>query len=251
MTADEQLGRLVAGLEDIFGETLVGVYLHGSKALGCFGPRSDLDVVVAIRQPSSANARRRLGALCLALSQRRGRPAPPYLVELDVVVGPALRPWRYPPPLDFHYSESLRGAFERGDPKPWRVDESTDLAASLTILRAAGIVLTGEEIDCVFPPVPLEDYRAAIAGDRDWCLDNLETFKLHVVLSLPRVWASLTNDGIYSKASAAEWALTRLPASMRPVLEHALAVYRGQAEESWTGLPVDEYVAYVDERIAT
>jgi len=47
----------------------------------------------------------------------RDRRPPPYLLELDVVVGPELRPWRYPPPLDFHYSESLRDAFERGELK--------------------------------------------------------------------------------------------------------------------------------------
>lgn len=244
-----QLDALVAGVQDIFGDDLLGIYLQGSAALGCFGPRSDLDVLVAIDRPSSSEAKRSLGRLCLGLSQRRGRSPPPHLIELDLVVGPSLVPWRYPPPLDLHYSESLREAFERGDEKPWRVDTYTDLACALTIVHAAGIVLAGKPVADVFPPVPLEDYRTAIAVDGQWCLDNLDTFKLHVVLSLPRVWAGLEDTRVHSKASAADRALPRLPEELRPVLRNALAVYRGEADESWEGLPVDDYVAYLVAKI--
>jgi streptomycin 3"-adenylyltransferase len=244
-----QLDALVTGVQEIFGDDLIAVYLGGSAALGCFGPRSDLDVLVAIERPSSAEAQRRLGALCLDLSQRRGRPAPPHLIELDVVVGPSLASWRYPPPLDFHYSESLREAFGRGDEKPWRVDTYTDLACALTILNDAGVLLFGEPVAGVLPSVPLEDYRAAIRVDRQWCLDNLETFTLHVVLSLPRVWAGLEKDGVHSKASAAEWALPQLPEALQPVLDHALAVYRGDKQEAWDGLPIGDYVAHLVAKI--
>ena len=40
-----------------------------------------------------------------------------------------------------------------------------------------------------------------------------------------------------------------LPAILQPVLDHARAVYSGLAEESWDGLPVRDYVAYVDAQI--
>jgi streptomycin 3"-adenylyltransferase len=244
-----QLDAFVAGVQEIFGDDLVGVYLGGSAALGSFGPHSDVDLLVVLEHPSSAEARHRLGALCLTLSQRRGQPAPPHLIELDVVARASVDPWRYPAPLDFHYSESLREAFERGDEMPWRVETYTDLACALTIVNASGIVLAGPPPAHVLPTIPIHDYRAAIQVDRQWCLDNLEKFTLHVVLSLPRVWAGLETDGVHSKATAAEWALPRLPEELRPVLEHALAVYRGEAEESWAGPPVDDYVAWLIERI--
>jgi streptomycin 3"-adenylyltransferase len=99
--------------------------------------------------------------------------------------------------------------------------------------------------------VPIADYRASITVDWDWCHENLQRFTLHVVLSLPRIWATLATDDVHSKASAARWALPRLPADLRPVLEHALAVYCGRTDESWKGLPLDDYVAYVDGQIPT
>jgi predicted nucleotidyltransferase len=238
------LDRLVEGLEEIFGDRLAGVYLHGSIALGCYGPHSDVDVLVAIRRPSTPEERHRLGELCLGVSRASWDDAH-CLLELDVVV--AAEPWRYPPPLEFHYGESLREAFDRGDPKPWGTDTWTDLACALTIAHTAGVVLAGDAD--VLSQVPREHYRAAIEVDRQWCLDHLETHRLHVVLSQPRVWAGLATADVPSKASAAEWALPRLPEELRPVLRHALAVYRGEDEESWEGLPVGAYVDDVLERI--
>jgi aminoglycoside adenylyltransferase-like protein len=171
------------------------------------------------------------------------------LLELDVVVAPALRPWRYPPPLDFHYSESFLEGFERGDAEPWRVDEHGDLAASVTVLRHGGVVLAGAPVADVFPDVPLADYRRSIAADLDWCLEQVADRKLYVVLSLPRIWSGLETEDVHSKVSAAAWALAHLPPELRPVLEHGLAVYRGEAEQSWSDLPVGEYVSYLVARI--
>jgi aminoglycoside adenylyltransferase-like protein/nucleotidyltransferase-like protein len=226
--------------------TWSGVYLLGSVALGCYGPHSDVDVLVAIRQALRPDRQRSLAELCLAVSHASWDDAH-CLLELDVVVPSQL--WRYPPPLEFHYGESLREPFERDKPKPWGADTWTDLACALTIVHAAGIVLEGEPVADALPRVPLEDYRAAILVDRQWCLDHLETHRLLVVLSLPRVWAGMETTEVHSKASAAEWALPRLPPELRPVIEHGLAVYRGDAEESWTGLPVDDYIAWVVEQI--
>jgi streptomycin 3"-adenylyltransferase len=244
-----KLDALVAGVRTIFGGGLVGVYLHGSAALGCYGPHSDIDVLVALDRPSSPAEQEQLAALCLAVSEATWDAATHCLLELDGIVAPDLRPWRYPPPLDFHYSESYRDAFERGEPRPWRVDVSADLAASIRVLHAAGVVLDGAQIADVFPPVPTPDYRDAIARDLPWCLEHKEGKRLYAVLSLPRIWAGLTADDVYSKTAAADWALPRLPPELRPVLEHALSVYRGRADDCWAGLPVDDYIAYVVARI--
>ncbi|HJW82735.1 MAG TPA: hypothetical protein VJ754_00380, partial [Anaerolineae bacterium] len=46
-----QVDDLLAGLHTILGENLVGVYLHGSLALGCFNPaQSGVDLLVVRRQ---------------------------------------------------------------------------------------------------------------------------------------------------------------------------------------------------------
>lgn len=60
------------------------------------------------------------------------------------------------------------------------------------------------------------------------------------------MWATLATFDVHSKVSGVDAAAT----AARPVLEHGLAVYRGEEQDQrWQGLPVEDYVAYVVEQI--
>jgi streptomycin 3"-adenylyltransferase len=142
-----QLERLTNGLRELLREDLVGVYAHGSLALGCFGPRSDVDVIAVSRRPTNGEERERLAALI----------EPP--VEFHLLVERELETWRHPLPFDYY--EGRRG-----------VDH--DLAAHLTIVRAAGIALHGPPPREVFPPVPADEYAGALRRDVDWCLEHFD-----------------------------------------------------------------------------
>ncbi len=54
--------------------------------------------------------------------------------------------------------------------------------------------------------------------------------------TLARIWTTLATGVIRSKDAAADWALLRLPAEHRPVLEHARAIYLGDAADEWSDL---------------
>jgi streptomycin 3"-adenylyltransferase len=210
---------------DALGDDLLGVYVHGSLALGCFNEaRSDVDVVVMTARPLTDDERFAVSDLFLRISAR------PFGLEAHVVTTDQLRPWRYPPPYDFHYGESHRErlaldpavALERpkeGDP---------DLAAHVDVVRARGVTLLGPPPLEVFPEVPRADLEDALRRDLDWSRSVRSA--LYGVLSPCRVWAALETGELHSKASGAEWALPRLPAALRPPVERALASYRGAGE---------------------
>jgi predicted nucleotidyltransferase len=97
--------HLAEELTVIFSDDLVGVYLHGSAATGCFNPdRSDIDLLVVARQPLSPEQRRAVARLLLASS------GAPYPVELTVVTTGQLHPWRHPTPFEFHHRERWRAS---------------------------------------------------------------------------------------------------------------------------------------------
>ncbi|HHT85033.1 MAG: nucleotidyltransferase domain-containing protein [Bacillota bacterium] len=49
---DRLLERFVQQNRIILGSNLVGIYLHGSAAMGCWNPRtSDLDLLVVVNDP--------------------------------------------------------------------------------------------------------------------------------------------------------------------------------------------------------
>jgi predicted nucleotidyltransferase len=212
-------------MAEVLGDDLVGAYVHGSLALGCFNEaRSDVDLIAVTARQLTDDERYAVADLFLRISAR------PYGLEAHVVTTDQLRPWRYPPPYDFHYGESHRerlaldpeAALERpaqGDP---------DLAAHFDVVQARGAALLGPPAAELFPEVPRADLEDALRRDLQWCRSVRSA--LYGVLSPCRVWAALATGELHSKASGASWALPRLPADLRPPVERALASYCGAGE---------------------
>jgi predicted nucleotidyltransferase len=240
-----QLEELVAEAQRLLADALTGVYVHGSLALDCFGARSDVDVLFLVARPLDVDEKLRLLDLLLRVS------AAPYAIELHVLRLDQLRPWRHPSPFELHYSESYRealafdpiGTLERMPPT------DPDIAAHVAVARPAGIALVGPPPGAIFPEVPWPDFEDALRRDLVWA--RTVRSALYGVLSPCRVWAALATREIHSKATAAAWALERLPPDLRPLVERARASYAGAGEP----IEVDEeerqrLLDYVEEQLA-
>ena len=219
-----QLERLVSSLQSILRSSFRGIYLHGSLAMDCFNPAlSDIDLLVRVRRELVPDDERRLIELLLELSSH---PAP---IELSVLSDADLFPWRYPTPYTMHFSEDWRARFEHGHGQPLdRLDP--DLAAHITVLRARGVVLSGEEVESVFPEVPASDYLDSLLRDVSWARERISSQPVYAVLNLPRVLRYLIDGSVILKREAGEWALGRVSGEDRSVLDAALRYYRGDSD---------------------
>jgi predicted nucleotidyltransferase len=212
VNARAELDRLAADLREALGETLVGVYAHGSFALGCFNPHlSDLDVLAVTKSALTPAQRSALGPLVAA------RPR----LEIHFLSETGLSPWRHPAPYDLHFGS--KGPVGPGD--------DHDLAAHFTVARHAGVALVGPPPGDVFPDVPWEDYEDSLRRDLDSCGEH--GGRLYAVLSPARIWATLTERVVHSKASGAAWALERAPEEFRPLISQALETYRSGTDQPW------------------
>ncbi len=225
-----QVERCVASVQALLADALIGVYLHGSLAMGCFNPTgSDLDLLVVTRRGLSLTAKRDLAELLLRIS------AAPHPIEISFLAWAQLHPWRYPTPFDFHYSEDWRAAtaeaLANGAWRSWNDAErcDPDLAAHVTIMRARGICLWGAAIADVFPEVPPQHYRASIVEDLFWAQARIDENATYAVLNACRVLWHLRERRISSKEEAGCWAASALPPEHRAVIEQALAAYRGDS----------------------
>ena len=136
-----QVRDFVSKLSEMLGSNLVGVYLHGSLAMGCFNSHaSDIDVLV-ITQRRVGRQKLRLASLALATSLK---PRP---IEVTTFSKRDLNPWRYPTPFDFHFSEDWRTAYESGTALRRMGKRGEDPAAHLAETRARGVVLLGPPIE--------------------------------------------------------------------------------------------------------
>ncbi|MFC9507654.1 aminoglycoside adenylyltransferase family protein [Streptomyces sp. NPDC057002] len=224
-------------------DTLLGSYLHGSATLGGLRPHSDIDVLAVVRESMTHAQRRELVEELLKVSGVGGRR----YVELIVVVRDDVRPWRYPPTCDFLYGDWLREEYERGV-IPGR-EPSPDLAPLLTMVMLADAPLHGPPPAELLDPVPHADLRRAVVAGVPELMGELDSDTRNVLLTLARIWTTLTTGDIRSKDAAAEWALGRLPAEHRPVVAHARAVYVGEETERWDDLAPRACAEFLTEAI--
>jgi predicted nucleotidyltransferase len=232
-------------LRDVLFADLLGAYLYGSAIAGGLRPRSDVDVLAVVRKPLRDGERRAIVDRLFDISGSRARRGPARPVELTVVVASAVRPWRYPPRRDLQYGEWLRDDLETGAiPGP---TADPDLATLLTMVLAHGRRLHGPEPAALLDPVPASDLRRAVAEGVPGLLLDLESDTANVLLTLARIWLTLSTGEIRSKDDAADWALSRLPAPARPALARARAVYLGESDDNWADVEPD--IRAVAERV--
>ena len=249
-SARSQVNGFVNELREVLEDNLVGVYLHGSLALGCFNPeRSDIDVLVITKQPMTVETKRQLAEVLLSHS---ANPAP---IEISFLTEAFLKPWQYPTPYDFHYGEDWRekvsAELSSGIWKKWNDEILTDedLAAHITILARRGVALHGRPVGEVFPPVPEEHYIDSIAKDFEWGKDRIEQYPVNFILNAFRVCAFLEEGRMCSKEEAGAWALSSLGDDFRELVSRALEVYRGQRiQERFDNAELERFAGYMTER---
>ena len=224
----ELLDRFVSENRKILGENLVGVYLHGSAAMGCFHPETgDLDLLTVINEPLSNETKRAFMNAAVALNES----APKKGLELSVLRKAVCRPFVYPTPYELHFSAGYLSLW-RHDPEEYLrrlcgVDR--DLAAHVTILRARGKTLFGAPIEAVFGEVSPADYFDSILRDVETAEADVLENPTYVILNLCRVLAWREEGKILSKEEGGQWGLLNLPEELRPPVAAALLRYRGES----------------------
>jgi predicted nucleotidyltransferase len=109
-----QIDQIIEVTQTTLGPEAEAAYLSGSAVDGGLRPDSDIDVLVVSRRPATPAEKRQIIDLLLPISGRHAALGPARSIELTIVVGSEVRPWRYPPLLDLQYGDWLRPEFERG-----------------------------------------------------------------------------------------------------------------------------------------
>lgn len=246
-----QLQKLCEQFQTMLDGELVGIYLHGSLAMRCFNPtRSDVDILVVTRRQISLEVKRQIIDLLLRLSTA---PSP---IEISFVVLGDIHPFEHPLPYDLHYSEDWRERYTREMAneswQEWNKEQrrDPDLTAHLTIIHQHGIVLYGEPIAQVFPPVPEKDYALAILGDYRDAHDGYMDNPVYFVLNACRVHACLAKGRVCSKEEGGVYGLETLPEPFHSLIQQALKIYRGtQPETQFAEHELAAFAVFMDQSL--
>ncbi len=241
------MDRVTEGFRAILGEKLVGVYVHGSAAFGCFRWEvSDIDFLAVVNAPLTQEERVALIRCLLRISP----DAPEKGLEMSVVTAEVCRNFVYPTPFELHFSNAYLGACladaEGYCARPHGGDP--DLAGHFAVTRACGIAWYGAPIDEVFAPVPREALMSSILNDVSDAQDGgVHENPVYFVLNLCRTIACAEQGLMLSKAGGGQWALENLPEEYHPVIRAALDGYTQDNPGGFTGL--DAFNDYAQSRL--
>ncbi|MBR4888783.1 MAG: DUF4111 domain-containing protein [Clostridia bacterium] len=214
--------------EEILGSNLVGLYVHGSLAFGCFTwQNSDIDYLAVVERPLTQEEKTAYIAAVLELNKK----APPKGIEMSVVLAEHCRNFVHPTPYELHFSNAH---LQRAEENTTAYCEAMhgldpDLAAHFTVTRAVGKAFFGPEPAEMFAPVPRETYLDSIRLDIENAAEDIFENPVYMILNLCRVWAVLRDDAVLSKEQGGRWALPLLEPQLQPIVQAALNAYTGKA----------------------
>ena len=138
--AYELLELIKKAYRQILGDTLTGIYLHGSLAFGCFRWEcSDIDFLVVVETEPTLKQKEALIQTLLDLNPQ----APAKGFEMSVVLKEDCQQFRHPLLYCLHYSNAHLKKAEK-DLTAYCIGMQgldPDLAAHITVTRAVGQVL--------------------------------------------------------------------------------------------------------------
>jgi streptomycin 3"-adenylyltransferase len=221
-------------VEELLGSEIVAVYLFGSAVNGGLRINSDVDVLVVVNHSLPELTRRQLTDRLMLISGKIGNANAVRPLEVTVISYSDVMPWQYPPKNEFLYGEWLRDEFENGQiPEP---TYDPDLAIVLAQIRKDSVALFGPDASDILPPVPMTDIRRAIKESLPGLIEGIKGDERNVMLTLARMWLTVTVGEISPKDVAAEWAIPRLPKEHATLLGLARKAYRGEYVDKWEGL---------------
>ncbi|AZN40944.1 aminoglycoside adenylyltransferase domain-containing protein [Paenibacillus albus] len=222
------LEEMADSFKQALGENIVGIYLHGSLAMGGFNPdKSDIDIIIIAKSKLTIEETKALTKQLLLLHDElpSGRG-----IELSIVLAAIAADFVHPAPFEYHYSDYHREKYQRDEDYCCGGFEDPDLAAHFTVIYERGMTIYGKPIREVFMPVDRAFYLQAIIGDIASASAEIMDSPVYYTLNLCRVLLYLREGVVSSKKEAAEWALHALPHEFNPVIAACLGEYSGLAK---------------------
>ncbi|MBS4196806.1 aminoglycoside adenylyltransferase domain-containing protein [Lederbergia citri] len=219
---------LTKKIEEELGTNLIGIYLHGSLAMGSYyRPKSDIDIIIVVGHKLDKEIANKVGVSIAMETHNRPTIGD---VELSIITKEVAKLVPVPTPYELHYSTEWAKKILNNEVDYSLEVTDSDLPSHLTYVLQRGICLYGQPIQDVFGQYPWKSFMDSIIYDLEWILesDNILESPYYTVLNICRVFQLLSenNQTVHSKDEGGEWGLLHLPHKYHALIQQALDVYR-------------------------
>jgi len=239
------LRETFSNVHAILQDNLVGVYLYGSLAMGCFHPgSSDIDVILAVKERLPKEQRKEILEYLKRVCSRDIR------IELSIIRADVIQSPQYPMMVDLHY-EYWDNVFEN--------ERDNEILSNLYTTRKRGFCIWGKPINKVFSKIPAEYHLRSVIEDiehtRKYLHEKPERVGYNVqvywVLGACRILAFIREEKVLSKLEGGQWGLVHLPKKYHGLIEQALSCYQRKKENCvWNLEELDAFANYMTSTIS-
>jgi predicted nucleotidyltransferase len=240
----EFLGEMLSCLHSILQEDLVGVYLYGSLAMGCFNPESsDIDLILVVRKRLLKGQRKRVIEYLKRVCSKSRR------IELSIIRENVVRNPQYPIIVDLHF-EYWGEIFENKKDK--------EILSNLYTTRKRGFCIWGKPISKVFSQIPAQYHLRSVIEDLKCTIKYLNEDPGHVgydpvvywVLGSCRIMAFTREKKVLSKLEGGWWGLGNLPKEYHDLIKQAISRYqRKKKGQIWNHEKLEAFADYMTKTI--
>lgn len=251
------LDQVAESYKKILQNKLVGIYVHGSMAFGCFNwDKSDIDFLVVTNEIPTQNEKISMIQKIIDLYPA----SPPKGLEMSVILEKYCNKFIYPTPYELHYSNDHLTAIKKDINQYCQKmhGNDKDLAAHFIVVKAVGYTLCGKDLHQVFTgEVPKSDYLDSIILDiknsKEEIKEAIENKDnqsiIYITLNLCRVLAFIRDDIVVSKENGGIWGTKNLPQKFLPVIDAALKSYKSKQTVFPDFSLLDEFVQFMINQI--
>lgn len=222
----DQIKKVTDAWLKCIGESVIGVYLHGSIVLKYFVENvSDIDILIICDRRLSRDERILISKEIIDLDCK------PSHLEMSAVWINDLNPWKYPTPCQYHYSdtwtEHYKNLLEGNIKESFIVDEDfcdPDIASYVHLINQSGICIYGKPIKEVFPAVPEKDFWNSLSNnitEYDFEAYDPRYFSSNILI-LGRILSYKKEKRILSKYEGALWTMDFVPEKFRYIIDNAI-----------------------------
>ena len=124
---------LVAKLETELGSNLVGIYLHGSLAMGSYyRPKSDIDLIVVVGDKLDVSERKSVARTIAKHAELKPTTGN---IELSIVLAETTKTIHVPVPFEIHYSTEWHDKILAGEVDYAKEKTDIDLQSHLAYVK--------------------------------------------------------------------------------------------------------------------
>jgi streptomycin 3"-adenylyltransferase len=240
----EVLSQTLSGVHPILGDNLVGIYLYGSLAMGCFNPESsDIDSILVAKERLSKEQRKKIIGYLKGVCSK-SKPIELSIIAQDVVQNP-----QYPMMVDLHF-EFWGDIFES--------EKDKEILSNLYTIKHRGFCVWGMPISDVFSKIPAQYHLRSVIEDlrhtSKYLHENPERVgydpAVYWVLGSCRILAFIREGKVLSKLEGGQWGLANLPKEHHDSIKQALSYYQGKKKEHvWNHEKLEAFANYMTRAI--